>query len=109
MSDSNRSTGTTPLLTQPRDDIEGEQNPTSENPQGSDSQPKVIAGPIKQAIGPDKTIIAQPQARTEQPDPYQLRDLKAQEEVAYWAMCMFVAAVFTFAVTSIGTLHLETG
>ncbi len=42
-------------------------------------------------------------ARVEQSDQYQLRGLEAQEDMAFWAMWMFVAAVATFAITSIGT------
>ncbi|MBW8296170.1 hypothetical protein [Sphingopyxis sp.] len=44
------------------------------------------------------------QAHIEQPDPYAFRDLAAQEDMAFWAMWMFVAAMATFVVTSLGTL-----
>ena len=58
---------------------------------------------VEQPPSPYKPAVAESQAQTAQPDPYQFRDLKAQEDMAYWAMWMFIAAVFTFAVTSIGT------
>lgn len=53
------------------------------------------------AANPTVKII---QSHTEQPDQYQLRDLRAQEDMAFWAMGMFVAAIATFAITSIGTI-----
>jgi hypothetical protein len=41
--------------------------------------------------------------RTEQSDAYAFRDIRAQEDMAFWAMWMFVAAAATFVVTSLGT------
>ena len=69
----------------------------------SNKQGGPVAPPVKQASAPNKPTVAEGQAQTEQPDPYKLRDLIAQEDMAYWAMWMFLAAVATFLVTSIGT------
>lgn len=57
---------------------------------------------------PDTTLTAAALAEVQvsQPDQYQLRDLSAQEAMAGWAMWMFVAAVATFVITSLGTLMI---
>lgn len=62
-----------------------------------------VSLPVKQIPTPSEPAVAPGQAKTEQPDPYKLRDLIAQEDMAYWAMGMFFAAMATFLVTSIGT------
>jgi hypothetical protein len=58
---------------------------------------------VKQPAAPNKAEITEGQAQTEQPDPYKFRDLIAQEDMAYWAMMMFFAALATLIVTSVGT------
>lgn len=52
---------------------------------------------------PDKPTATAITAHEEQPDTFQLRDLKAQEGMAYWAVWMFAAAVLTLVVTALGT------
>lgn len=101
MSGSDRGQGSS-ALANPRGDSGGGQERAERNQQ-SDNQGATIALPVKQATGPSETQSAQTQAQTEQPDPYTLRDLIAQEDMAYWAGAMFVAAALTFIVTSIGT------
>lgn len=95
------SAGTEPLIAQPRGNEESGQKPAQGDNAASDGKAGNIPLLIKQPPSPNKATVAQTQ--TAQSDPYQLRDLKAQEDMAYWAMWMFVAAVFTFAITSIGT------
>lgn len=101
------SAGTEPLVAQPHGKGESGQKPAQGDNQGdnaaSDGKAGNVALPIKQTPSPHNATIAKTQAQTTQTDPYQLRDLKAQEDMAYWAMWMFVAAVFTFVITSIGT------
>lgn len=53
---------------------------------------------------PVTPAVAVPEAQVEQPDQFALRDLSAQEEMAFWAMWMFIAALATFVITSIGTV-----
>lgn len=60
--------------------------------------------PIKEIAGPEKSANANPAAQTNQPDPYQYRDLMAQEQMAIWAFWMFVVACLTFLITTFGTL-----
>lgn len=86
------------LFSEPSGDAAGSNKPTQGNNHPSHNQTPNVSLTRKQ-----ESIVGQPQAHTEQPDPYQLRDLKAQEIMAYWAMWMFVAAVLTFIITSIGT------
>lgn len=65
------------------------------------------AGPatLGDQIGPGNPASAEVQTLTvQQPDRFQLRDLVAQEDMAFWAMWMFFAAIATFVITSLGTL-----
>lgn len=54
-------------------------------------------------VAPPTTVDRSLLGHTDQPDKMDLRDVEAQEEMAFWAMWMFFAALATFAITSIGT------
>lgn len=79
------------------------QQATDGGQQGGKPNP-TVALPVKQQIINEKPASPSQQATAEQPSEYALRDLVAQEDMALWAMWMFVAAVATFIVTSFGTL-----
>lgn len=88
--------------------------PSGDSTTGQKSAPRIdganngngtnVALFVKQPSSAHKATIAASQPQTEQPDPYKFRNLKAQEAMAYWSMWMFVAALLTFIVTSIGTI-----
>lgn len=59
---------------------------------------------IKQLPGHLEAQVGSQQTETRQIAPHELRDLAAQEDMAFWAMWMFLAAVATLMVTSFGTL-----
>lgn len=90
--------------------------PSGDTKGGKDGSPKDAADaanqggnaapPVKQITTPNKATVTPGQAQAEQPDPYKFRDLMAQEDMAHWAMWMFVAAVATWVVTSIGTFFI---
>ena len=103
MSGSDRSAGTPPLVTHPNGDRESGQKAAPGDNAASNDTTVNITLPVKQAPSPNKSAITDAQTQITQPDPYQLRDLKAQEDMAYWAMWMFAAAALTFIITSIGT------
>lgn len=103
MSAGNRSAGTEALVTQPSHGGQGRQSSASGNDASGNSQRSGVALSVEQSAAPDETAKANTQAQTEQADQYKLRDLIAQEDMAYWAMWMVLAALLTFLVTSIGT------
>lgn len=47
-----------------------------------------------------------PKVVTEQPDPYRLRDLTAQETMAHWAYPMFVVACVSIVITALGAIFV---
>jgi hypothetical protein len=69
----------------------------------SEKTPQSERPPSQPQVQPTGSINQSLKTQTEQPDKLDLRDVKAQEEMAFWAMWMFVAALATFAITSIGT------
>lgn len=89
----------------------GARNPDQKAAAGDEQggQPKqAISLPVEQLAANSEPTVTSQQAQTEQPDPYALRDLAAQEDMAFWAMWMLFAALATFAVTSFGTLLIWT-
>lgn len=103
MSDSNRGAGNQALVTKPSDNGAGSEKSAKGNDGTSNQNAATVILPLKEDARPNEAAVANTQAQTEQPDPYKIRDLKAQENMAYWAGWMFWAALATFAITSIGT------
>ncbi|WP_439568673.1 hypothetical protein [Sphingopyxis sp.] len=103
MTGNNRGDGTEVLVGQKANHRHADQPPANGNKQGSE-QKGAVSLPLKQPPASSEAAVADQQAQTEQPSPYVLRDLTAQEDMAFWAMWMFVAAVATFVITSLGTL-----
>lgn len=103
MHDSNRGDGTTALTGQKADTAQSEQQPANGNKQRGEPD-QAVTSLLKQPPRNSETAVANYESKTEQPDPYQLRDLIAQEVMADAAVWMAVAAFLTFAITSMGTL-----
>ena len=99
---SNRSTGTSALGAQQPEKGDGAQPTSARNKEGRQPNQSVPLPP-KEPAHPSEAVVTKRQTQTEQPAPHELRDLAAQEDMAFWAMLMFVAAVATFIVTSFGT------
>lgn len=95
--------GSSASVAQPSANGEGGQESAQGNDAPGDSQAQPVALTVEQAPGPNEAAVAEPQAQTAQPDPYDLRDLVAQEQMAEWAFWVVVVAALTFIVTSIGT------
>lgn len=103
MSGNNQGEGVTALDGQKAGARQSEQNTASGNKQGGEPGGTVPL-PIKQPPANSEATVANRQAQTQQPSPYDLRDLTAQEDMVFWAMWMFVVALATFVITSLGTL-----
>ncbi len=78
------------------------QKPAEGNQQGG-NQAEPLPPPVEQSTTPSESGKAKAEVYTEQPDPLQVRDVTAQEDMVFWAALMFAAALATFLVTSIGT------
>lgn len=63
------------------------------------NQAAATPGPIATSTSPITTPSVEMQTKTEQPDRLQLRDLAAQEDMASWAMWMFIATAITTAIS----------
>lgn len=105
MNGSDRGEGTVILAGQKASARHADQQTANGNKQGSEPK-SAVSLPLKQPPANSETAVANQQAQTEQPSQYDLRDLTAQEDMAFWAMWMFVAALATFAITSLGTLFI---
>lgn len=90
------------LINQTGDKGQGGQNAALGNNQDN-GRPEQIVLSVQQPVTPDKPADTKASTKTEQPEPLQIRDVTAQEDMVFWAMWMFVAALATFIVTSIGT------
>lgn len=102
MQDSYRGDETTALAGQQADATDTGQKSAARDQQGG--KPKQAVAPsLEQVPTQSKAAVTNQQAQTEQPRPHDLRDLAAQEDMAFWAMWMFVAALGTLVVTSFGT------
>ncbi|MEO1170140.1 MAG: hypothetical protein AAFW97_15660, partial [Pseudomonadota bacterium] len=102
MPDSDRGNGSQALVAQEGGNSEGGEQAAEGDQQasGQGANAPVVVQPPASPIEADE---GQGQAYTEQGEPYQLRDLIAQEDMAYWAMWMFFAALATFIITTAGT------
>lgn len=103
MSGGNRSEGTAALVAQPRDKAGSGQEAADRNQQIRE-EASAVTPPIKQDTTPNDPAVAGQKAQSEQPGPYDLRDVIAQEIMADAAVWMAAAAFLTFFVTSLGTL-----
>lgn len=103
MLEGNRDQGGSALVAEPSRDGEGGKQAPRDGDHNENQGTDALSSAAGRSVAPNESAVSEPQTYSEQPDPYQLRDLEAQESMAVWAMWMFVAAVFTFAITSIGT------
>lgn len=103
MSGSNRSERIAPLANQTSNQSLATQQGSAGDEQTGQPEAKVLL-PAKQMVSQPEAQPADKQTRTEQVDPYELRDLFAQEDMAFYALLMFLAALATFIVTSAGTI-----
>lgn len=103
MSVGNRSTRSQALENEGGETDSGNGSAAADGAQ-DDQQAGNVPVPVEEATSPDEASVTQPQAETQQPNPYQYRDLVAQEEMADAGFWMMVAAFLTFAVTTIGTI-----
>jgi len=103
MSYGNRSAGNT-ALAQQGEGADGSDQSASGNDAGGNSQTGAVAPIVEQASGPNEPVEGQPKTEGQEANPYNARDIVAQEAMADASIVMAIAATLTFFVTLAGTL-----
>jgi hypothetical protein len=98
---------TTPALADHQTNEGQGAQPAPGGSQQAGQQEQAVAPPVEKPIGQPETAVANQQTQTEQPSPYAVRDVTAQEDMVFWAMMMFIAAAATFIVTTFGTILIR--
>ena len=103
MSVSNRSAGSPALAEQGERADSGDQSASANN-DPSDSEASAVAPPVEEPARPNEAVEGQSQTEGQQANPYNARDIVAQEAMADASIVMAIAAFLTFFVTLAGTL-----
>lgn len=99
--------GGTPALTDQQANQRAGTQAGAGGSQQTSQQEQAVSPTVEQIAGPNEAAVATQQAQTEQPNQYTLRDVLAQEDMAFWSMLMFGAAVATVIVAAIGTILIK--
>ncbi|WP_390474592.1 hypothetical protein [Altererythrobacter sp. MTPC7] len=105
MSNGNRSAGSPPLAEQ-GDNADGGNQSAARNDNPGANEAGGVSTPVEQPASPNEAVEGKQQAERQEYNPYDARDIVAQEAMADASIAMAVAALLTFVVTGIGTFFL---